>query len=113
LKFNFRRENLMQNVNNVSVTAAVKKTEDSSASKTLESLRTLRNVALGTAAAGGTAMAAEAASVIALPAALPTGALTAGALVTAGAAHAALKLGEWMNSITTQTNQAMKQAAGE
>ncbi len=103
----------MQNVNKVTAPGQVQKTEESSASKTLDSLRTLRNVALGTAAVGGTAMAAEAASIVALPAAIPTGAVTVGALVTAGAAHAALKLGEWMNGITSQTNQAIKQATGE
>ncbi|PIQ23573.1 hypothetical protein COW36_13970 [bacterium (Candidatus Blackallbacteria) CG17_big_fil_post_rev_8_21_14_2_50_48_46] len=103
----------MPSVNNVNQAQAAQKTEESSAQKGLDSLRTLRNVALGTAAAGGTALAAEAASVIALPAALPTGAITVGALVTAGAAHAALKLGEWMNSITQQTNDAMKKATGE
>ena len=103
----------MPNVNQVNGAAQVQKTEESSASKTLDSLRTLRNVALGTAAVGGTAMAAEAASIVALPATIPTGALTVGALLTAGPAHAALKLGEWMNGITGQTNQAMKQALGE
>lgn len=86
--------------------------QKSSSESTLDGIRKFRNAALGVAALGGTAMAAEAAGVLTLPATIPTGIITAGALVTAGAAHACLKLGQWMDSVSQEQGKALEAATG-
>ena len=104
----------MPSIQQTTQATATQQTETQAAQKkTHDSLRTVRNVALGTAAAGGAAMAAEAASILALPAIVPTGMITTGALVTAGATHAMLKLGEWMERVSGQGQENLKKASGE
>lgn len=90
-----------------SAQAAEKAKPQSAEDSTLNGVRNFRNAALGVAALGGAAMAAEAAGVLTLPATIPTGIIAVGALATAGAAHAALKLGEWMDSMTQQRDKAL------
>jgi hypothetical protein len=81
-----RRENvIIGKTNNVVNTVPNQEQAKSADKKMSESIKDIRNIALGVAGVAGVALVAEALGVVSLPAVLPTGAILAGALVSAGA----------------------------